>query len=95
MEFSSYCTPASRGKTCRKKWAWQWHDVLAPLRDWQNDGVWARLHLALPTRLREYDAIDWTRVSVDGASVASPQGANRPGRTRPTGASSAASVISR
>ncbi|CAJ4402979.1 TIS1421-transposase orfA protein [Burkholderia pseudomallei] len=64
------------------------------LRDWQHDGVWQRLHLELLARLRGYDAIDWSRVSIDGASVASPRGANRRGRTRPTGASSAASAIS-
>jgi transposase len=65
------------------------------LREWHNSGVWARLHLALLARLRGYDAIDWSRVSIDGASVASPRGVNRLGRTRPTGASSAASDISR
>lgn len=64
------------------------------LRDWQNAGVWQRLHLALLARLRGYDAIDWSRVSIDGASVASPRGANRPGQIQPTGESSAASVIS-
>jgi transposase len=65
------------------------------LRDWQNNGVWARLHLALLARLRGYDAIDWSRVSIDGASVASPRGVSRLGRTRLTGASSVANAISR
>jgi transposase len=64
------------------------------LRDWQSDGVWERLHLALLARLRGYDAIDWSRVSIDGASAASHRGANRQGRIRRTGASSAASGIS-
>ena len=64
------------------------------LRDWQTSGVWGRLHLAMLTRLREHDQIDWTRASIDGAAVASPRGASRPARTPRTAASSAASAIS-
>ncbi len=60
------------------------------LRDWQADGIWERLHLALLTRLREHDQIDWTRASIDGAAVASPRGANRQARTLRTAANSAA-----
>jgi transposase len=58
------------------------------LRDWQSDGVWERLHLPLLARLRGYDAIDWSRVSIDGASLASPRGRtaraepDRPGQAR-------------
>lgn len=44
------------------------------LRDWQANGVWERLHLALLKRLREHDQIDWSRASIDGATVASPRG---------------------
>jgi transposase len=44
------------------------------LRDWQEQGVWERLHLALLTQLRQCDQIDWSRASIDGASVASPGG---------------------
>ncbi len=44
------------------------------LREWQANGVWERLHLALLKRLREHDQIDWSRASVDGATVASPGG---------------------
>nr|CUV20830.1 transposase [Ralstonia solanacearum]CUV56168.1 transposase [Ralstonia solanacearum] len=44
------------------------------LRDWQADGVWERLHLALLKRLREHDQIDWGRASIDSATVASPRG---------------------
>lgn len=64
------------------------------LRDWQADGIWERLHLALLTRLREHDQIDWTRASIDGAAVASPRGANRQARTLRTAANSAANAIS-
>ncbi len=49
------------------------------LREWQANGVWERLHLALLKRLREHDQIDWSRASVDGATVASPRGASRRG----------------
>ena len=49
------------------------------LRDWQDAGVWERLHLAMLRRLREHDQIDWERTSLDGASVSSPRGPrNRP-----------------
>lgn len=41
------------------------------LRDWQFDGLRERLHLA--RRLREHNQIDWSRASIDGASVSSPQ----------------------
>ncbi len=41
------------------------------LRDWQANGVWERLHLTRLKRLRERDQIDWSRVGVDGATVAS------------------------
>nr|WP_139798610.1 IS5 family transposase [Andreprevotia lacus] len=44
------------------------------LRDWQAQGVWERLHLALLTQLRQHDQIDWSRASLDGASVAKPPG---------------------
>lgn len=44
------------------------------LLDWQAAGVWDKLHLAVLIRLREHDQTDWSRASIDGASVASPRG---------------------
>ncbi|VVE21589.1 transposase [Pandoraea fibrosis] len=44
------------------------------LRDWQSDGAWERLHLALLKCLREHDQIDWSRASIDGAYVRAPPG---------------------
>lgn len=44
------------------------------LQEWQRAGVWERLHRALLVRLRQYDQIDWSRASIDGASVSSPRG---------------------
>ena len=63
------------------------------LRQWQAEGVWERLHYALLHRLRQYDQIDWSRASIDSASVASPRGARRREPTPPTAASSAASAM--
>src|SRR3954451_1308306 len=39
------------------------------LRDWQSAGVWQRLHHELLNRLGEADRIDWSRASLDSASV--------------------------
>lgn len=39
------------------------------LRDWQAAGVWERLHQVLLNRLREADQVDWSRATVDSASV--------------------------
>jgi transposase len=64
-------------------------------RDWQASGVWQRLHRVLLARLAWAGAIDWSRVSVDSASVPAKQGGPRPARTRPTGASPAPSTTSR
>ena len=64
------------------------------LRDWQAAGVWHRLHLALLAELRSADKLDFSRVSMDGASVASPRGARTLAPTPRTGASLAARGIS-
>jgi transposase len=39
------------------------------LRDWQEAGVWHRLHRILLDRLGEADEIDWSRACLDSASV--------------------------
>ena len=64
------------------------------LRDWQASGVWTKLHLAMLQRLREHDQIDWSRASIDGASVSSPRGARKPALTRQTEENSAANAMS-
>ena len=56
------------------------------LRDWQRAGVWHRLHVALLDRLGAAERIDWSRASLDCASVRAKRGATRPGRIRPTAA---------
>ena len=64
------------------------------LRDWQAAGVWAALHRVLLERLHAAGQIDWSRASIDSASVSAKRGARPPGRTRPTAASPAPSGTS-
>ena len=39
------------------------------LRDWQQAGVWEKLHEVLLVKLRGADKIDWSRAIVDSASI--------------------------
>ena len=39
------------------------------LREWQEAGVWQRLHELLLSKLREADQIDWSRAVVDSGSI--------------------------
>lgn len=39
------------------------------LRDWQEAGVWERLHQVLLQHLHEADKIDWSRAVADSSSV--------------------------
>jgi transposase len=52
------------------------------LRDWQEAGVWEKLHRVLLDRLGEAGKIDWERASLDSASVPAKRGASEPARTR-------------
>ncbi len=63
------------------------------LRDWQKAGVWHRLHRLLLDRLGDADQIDWSRASLDSASVPAPGGAKKPGRIRRIEANRARSAI--
>jgi transposase len=45
------------------------------LQEWHEAGVWEELHKVLLDRLGEADQIDWSRASVDSASVAALRGA--------------------
>src|SRR5947208_4125045 len=55
------------------------------LRDWQQAGVWHRLHTTLLNRLGEADRIDWSRASIDSASVSAKGRRSGPGRGRRDG----------
>lgn len=60
------------GMTC-------WHRLC----DWQAQGIWQRLHVALLTQLHQAGHIDCSRASLDGASIASPPGGGPGNRTEP------------
>jgi transposase len=49
------------------------------LRDWQEAGVWQRLHELLLAQLQEADQIDWSRALVDSASVRAVGGGGKTG----------------
>ena len=63
------------------------------LRDWQAAGVWDALHRALLGQLGEAGRIDWSRASLDSASVPAKRGARRPARTRRIAANRARSAM--
>ena len=63
------------------------------LRDWQEAGVWDRLHRELLDRLGNADQIAWSRASLDSASMAAKRGASSSARTRRIAANRAASAI--
>ena len=64
------------------------------LRDWQEAGIWHRIHRMLLDELRKADRIDLSRAVVDSSSVRAVFGGPRPVRTRPTDARKAASITS-
>jgi transposase len=58
------------------------------LKEWHRAGVWERLHRVLLDRLGEAGRIDWSRASLDSASVAAPggrEGGPEPDRSRQIG----------
>ncbi len=63
------------------------------LRDWQKAGVWQALHRAILDRLGALGALDWSRVSVDSASLRAKKWVTRWGRIRPIAASRARNGI--
>jgi transposase len=44
------------------------------LRDWQKAGVWAALHRVLLEQLQAAGQLDWSRASLDSASVPAKKG---------------------
>ena len=63
------------------------------LRDWQEAGVWARLHQVLLDRLGCADQIDWSRACLDSRLVPAKGGAQLRARIRRIAARRAASSI--
>ena len=62
------------------------------LREWEDLGVWSKLHRVLLDRLGEADEIDWERASLDSASVPAKRGAKKPARIRRIAANRARSA---
>ena len=63
------------------------------LRDWQEAGVWQKLHELLLAKLREADQIDWSRAVVDSASIRAVGGGGKKlGPIPPTGGSQGANT---
>jgi transposase len=52
-------------------------------RDWQEGGVWRRLHRTLLAKLGEADRIDWSRAAIDSRSLPAKRGARAPVPIRP------------
>jgi transposase len=63
------------------------------LKEWNEAGVWERLHQRLLDRLGEAEQIDWERASLDSASVPAPGGAKEPERIRRKRANRARSAM--
>ena len=49
------------------------------LRDWQEAGVWQRLHELLLSKLQAADQIDWSRALVDSGSIRAVGGGGKNG----------------
>jgi transposase len=64
------------------------------LREWQEAGVWPRLHELLLAELRAAGALDLSRAAIDGTHAQAKRGARRPGRARSTADGPASSTTS-
>lgn len=54
------------------------------LRDWNEAGVWPRLHERLLAKLQAAGALDWSRAAVDSSSIRAVKGGPKPVRARST-----------
>lgn len=63
------------------------------LNKWQEAGVWQKIHELLLAKLREADAIDWSRAVADSASVRALLGGLKPAPIPPTGLKPAVSTM--
>ena len=61
------------------------------LRDWQQAGVWQRLHEQLLAELHAAGEIDWSHAVADSSHVQAKKGARKQAPARSTGAAAAAS----
>ena len=63
------------------------------LREWQDAGVWRRLHELLLARLHRADLIDWERAVVDSSHVRAVGGARRRDQAPLTAPEAAPSIM--
>ena len=63
------------------------------LRDWNDAGVWQRLHESLLAELNAAGALDWSRAVIDGSHVRAMKGGPKPDRARSTVPEQARSTI--
>lgn len=63
------------------------------LRDWQQAGLWSKLHQRLLDRLNEAGQIDWSIAALDSTSVPPPRGARKPVRIQRIAANRARNAI--
>ncbi|MHC5263241.1 transposase [Streptomyces sp. UC4497] len=54
------------------------------LRDWNEAGVWQRLHQVLLTELHQAEKLDWSRAVIDGPYRQTRRDDAKPDRARPT-----------
>ena len=64
------------------------------LDEWQQAGVWERLHEELLARLRAAGEIEWSRAVIDSSQIQAKKGAPKRARARLTGAVPAPSSTS-
>lgn len=62
------------------------------LHDWNEAGVWERLHQVLLDELQDSDQLDWSRAVVDSSHIRAKGGAPRPAPPRSTAAERAPST---
>jgi transposase len=62
------------------------------LRDWQQAGVWEKLHHLLLEKLRAQDRLDWSRAVVDSASVRAVGAGKKQDPTPQTGVNQAPNI---
>lgn len=63
------------------------------IREWHEAGVWERLHRTLLDQLGAADKLDWSRASIDSATVPAPRGVRTQVPTLRTVGSPARSAI--
>jgi transposase len=62
------------------------------LKEWQEAGVWQRLHEVLLAELHQADRLDWSRAVIDSSQIRAVLGGPTPGRPRSTVAAPAPST---